>query len=212
MLGLRKLHKKKRWTQKERRLVRKKYGKIPRPQLAMMLNVPIHVLEKLAVNMKLVGKPGRKYTQDELQYIQAHYRTIPAEKIARRLGRHSDAIRSLASKRGWKGRKSLDTTLTDHQQRLIRKYYRKRPAHEIAGNLGLQLSTVRAYAKRVGLVQLVKPFTAKEHRYIKLHLGKIPVEEIARNLHRGVEAVRDCGHLQGWEFRLNRGRGSDAGV
>lgn len=204
LLGLRKLHEKKRWTSEERRLVRKKYRKIPGPQLAMMLKVPVHVLEKLAVNMKLVGKPGRKYTQGELEYIRLHYRTKSAETVARKLGRTPLSITSLASKRGWKGRKSLDTTLTDRQQQLIRKQYRKRPAREIAKDLGLQLTTVRAFAKRVGLVLLVKPFSTREHRFIKLQLGKIPIEAIAKNLGRGVEAVRDYGHLQGWEFRLAR--------
>jgi hypothetical protein len=204
LLGLRKLHEKKHWTIRERRLVRKKYGKIPRPQLARMLNVPLHVLENLAVNMNLVGEGGRAYSRRELDYIRAHYQTMTAEKIARRLRRTPLSIRSLASKRGWKGRKSLETRLTQSQQSYMRMHYRKVPGHEIARHLGLPLNTVRAYARRVGLVQLVKPFTEREHRYIESHIGKLPVEVIAHNLGRGVELVRDYGNQQGWEFRLIR--------
>ena len=204
ILGLRKLHVQKRWTLEEQRVVRRNYGKLSRSEIAGMLNVPVHVLENLASNMKLAGEASPKYTGSELQYIHDHYRTMSADEIAKKLGRSSRAIASLVSKRGWKGRKSLDTALSVRQQRVIRRYYQKKRVHEIARSLHLNPNTVRAYAKRVGLVRLAKPFTAKEHRYIEMHLGKIPIQAIARNLDRGIEAVRDYGHLQGWAFALKR--------
>lgn len=205
-MGLRKLAEKKRWTPAERRLVKRKYGKIPRPDLARMLAVPDHVLENLAVNMKLVGEPGRKYAEVELRFIQSHYRTMSAETIARKLGRRPQAIRSLASKRGWKGRKSLSTTLTEQQQRFIRENYHTLSTHEIARRLGLKRVTVLVYARRSGLVHHVRPFTKKEHAYIETHKGIMPLAAIAQKIGRGEYAVRYYGQTQGWEFRIRPAR------
>jgi len=206
LLGLRKLREKKRWTPAERRLVKRKYGKIPRPDLARMLAVPVHVLENLAVNMKLVGEPGRKYTEAELRFIQSHYRTMSAETIARKLGRRPQAIRSLASKRGWKGRKSLSTMLTERQQRFIRENYHTLSTHEIARRLGLNRLTVLVFARRSGLVHHVRPFTKKEHAYIETHKGIMPLAAIAKKIGRGEYAVRYYGQTQGWEFRIRPAR------
>lgn len=127
---------------------------------------------------------------------------MPAERIARKLGRDAAAICGLAAKRGWKGRKSSETTLTAYQQSFIRDNYRKKRIDDIALHLDLTRSMVLAYAKRVGLVQLMRPFTAREHTYMKAQVGKLPVGTIAANIGRGIEAVRDYGRQQGWEFRL----------
>ncbi|MBI3765933.1 MAG: hypothetical protein HY277_05460, partial [Ignavibacteriales bacterium] len=162
LLGLRKLHEKKKWTPRERRLVKKYYGKIPNPRLASMLGVAVHVLEKQARHQKLVQTAAPKYTAQELEYIRSHYSTMSAETIARTLGRNANAIRGLAGKKGWQGRKSLDTMLTARQQRFIRENYRKRSTEKIALSLGLKRSTVLAFARRVGLVRLMKPFMKSE--------------------------------------------------
>jgi hypothetical protein len=192
------------WDTKKNRTVKKMYQKMRRKELGNLLGHTSASIQAQARKLGVVRTDSKDYTAEELEYIRTNYPTLDVRSIAKKLYRSENAIRSVAVKRGWKGRKRVLNVLTAEQKSIIRKRYATMTKIMLAQSLHIPVHQVIIAGRWMGLQAKKNPFTRSEHRYIASQHGKIPLKDIARHIDRGEYAVRYYGQTQGWDFTVYR--------
>ena len=205
LLGLRKKNWQK-WTNKKLRLLKKYYGKITAKEIADKINFTTTAVIDKANSLNLAPPRAKLYTQTELEFIKNSYPTIEAKYIAKKLGRDEKAIRHLAYKKGWKGRKNITHILSSDKIDYIKKYYKKMKVRQLANELEISENQVLVVARRFGLVEKKVIFSKKEKDFIRINHNKLSLKEIAGKLNRGKYSIRYYAQSKGWIFRSGKGK------
>jgi hypothetical protein len=192
------------WDMKKNRAVKKMYQKMRQKELGNLLGHTSASIQAQARKLGVVRPDSKDYTVEELEYIHTNYPTIDARSIAKKLHRSENAIRSVAAKNGWGGRKKVLNMLTIEQRNFIRKRYTTMTKTMLAQSLQIPVHQVVIAGRWMGLQAKKNPFTRSEHRFIASQHGKIPLKDIARHIDRGEYAVRYYGQTQGWDLAVHQ--------
>lgn len=99
----------------------------------------------------------RKWTEEELRFVQEHYQTMTHAEIAQKLGRTEKAVRNLCYKRGWQKLRPW----TPEEDALLKELYGKFQEHmfldAVAKELGRSRAAVAHRAHELGLTRMDRP-------------------------------------------------------
>lgn len=136
-----------------------------------------------------MGDKRRKWTPEEIEYLEKNYATVEAKKIAKHLGRTLTAVRRQAANMGIMSYRQDDSWTKDEVQYLCDNLSTKTHA-EISQALRRTRRSVSEKARALGLIKpgYGKRLTADQRQQVKAALIKgISPAAIAceYNLHRG---------------------------
>ncbi|MDP2365051.1 MAG: hypothetical protein Q8M94_14940, partial [Ignavibacteria bacterium] len=192
------------WTKEKIRLLKKFYGKVTAKEIAEKIGVSVTSVIDKANALNLAPPRAKFYTTAELEYIKTHYPFTRAEIIAKKLNRNVKAIRHLAYKKGWKGRKNITHILASDKIDYIKKHYKKMKVGELAKKLEISQNQVSVVARRFGLVDKRVIFLKKEMDFIYRNHNKLSLKEISGILNRGEYSIRYYAQSKGWIFKSGK--------
>jgi hypothetical protein len=187
-----------------KRVLKKYYGKVFAKEIAEKLGISVTAVIDKANALKLAPPRAEFYTASELEFIKKSYPSLEAKQIAKKLGRNEEAIRTLAYKKGWKGRKNITNILTSKQLSFILNNYKKMKAVELAKNIGATQNQVMVVARRFGLQEKKVAFTRKEQNFIAKNRNILSIKEIAQHLGKGEYSIRYYAQTKGWVFKVRK--------
>lgn len=141
------------WTEKEIETLRTLAKDTPTLDIALKMGKTEAAIRGMAKRKKISLQGGftrRKWTEEEEEYLKAHYGEVPTIDIMRHLGRSRDAIKIACKRLGLKSKRPKKRW-SEEDVATLKRWVGKRTKEELAKMLGASPASVAHKAKNLGL-------------------------------------------------------------
>jgi len=143
---------------------------------------------------------GKKWTEDELEYLKKHYGKKSFEEIADALGRTVSAVQSKGPQLGLSAQ---DYLWTEEEEQFLRENYLRLGAEECAKQLGRTVMAVHGKIRKTGggrpSIGPKVEWTEQELDFLRENYQRLPWGELAEKLGRTEQAIQVRANMLGMQ-------------
>lgn len=136
----------------------------------------------------------RKWTQEEVDFLEQNYKKLPLPQLAKRINRTEIATAFKLAKDVFETVHKNRNFFTKEEEQFLKENYQDLSTKELANKLGRSANTINHKAMKLGLRKVRRPYkkywTSAEDEYLKRNYSLQTQQELSEQLERSKNAIQ----------------------